>query len=400
MDPGLKTFPHGLEVARPSGQAPARVSRHDEGMTKLAAISIHAGIQAALLAVFLHASVAAADTVTLVTPMVYGTHLPGLGAPARQLAKALEERSKGTLRLDLKEPGDGTVPHEILDKVSDGKVDAGFATAGFWAAKVPAASLFGGYPFGPDAQGYLAWFNRGNGRALYQEMYDQAKVKVHVIPCGFGGAEAGGWFAKEITSKEDIQGLRMRIFGLGARVVSRLGAVPVLVPGSGLFQAFDDGKIDAAEVYTPAVDRTLGLQDVVKHLYMPGWHQPATVFELLINEERWATLGPERQALLETTCGERLQTTLSQSASLQASALAALTNQDGVRVLLWPDGVLEASREAWGEIAREEGVRDYFFKEVLEDIERFETGAEQTRLGPAPQAVEPAAAAGNQPAAR
>ena len=367
-------------------------------MAKSTVISIHAGIQAALLAVFLHASVAVADTVTLVTPMVYGTHLPGLGAPARQLAKALEERSKGTLRLDLKEPGDGTVPHEILDKVSDGKVDAGFATAGFWAAKVPAASLFGGYPFGPDAKGYLAWFNRGNGRALYQEMYDQAKVKVHVIPCGFGGAEAGGWFAKEITSKEDIEGLRMRIFGLGARVVSRLGAVPVLVPGSGLVQAFGEGKIDAAEIYTPAVDRTLGLQDVVKHLYMPGWHQPATVFELLINQERWAALGPERQALLEATCGERLQTTLSESATLQASALAALTNQDGVQVLPWPGDVLEALREAWGEIAREEGVRDYFFKEVLEDIERFETGAEQTRLGPAPQPVDPAAV-GKQPAA-
>ncbi len=361
--------------------------------------SIGIGFQAALLAVVLHASVAAADTVTLVTPMVYGTHLPGLGAPARQLAKALEEGSKGTLRLDLKEPGDGTVPHEILDKVSDGKVDAGFATAGFWAAKLPAASLFGGYPFGPDAKGYLAWFNRGNGRALYQEMYDQAKVKVHVIPCGFGGAEAGGWFAKEITSKEDIQGLRMRIFGLGARVVSRLGAVPVLVPGSGLVQAFKDGKIDAAELYTPVVDRTLGLQDVVKHLYMPGWYQPATVFELLINQERWTALGPERQQLIETTCGERLKTTLSQSATLQASALAALTTQDGVRVLPWPGGVLEALREAWGEIAREEGVRDYFFNEVLEDIERFEMGAEQTRLGPASQAVEPAAA-GQQPAAR
>jgi len=224
-------------------------------------------------------------------------------------------------------------------------------------------------------------------------------VKVHVIPCGFGGAEAGGWFAKEITSKEDIEGLRMRIFGLGARVVSRLGAVPVLVPGSGLVQAFDDGKIDAAEVYTPAVDRTLGLQDKVKHLYMPGWHQPATVFELLINQERWTALGPERQQLIETTCGERLQATLSQSATLQASALAALTDQDGVRVLPWPDGVLDALREAWGEIAREEGVRDYFSKEVLEDIERFEMGAEQTRLGPAPQAVEPAAA-GQQPAAR
>lgn len=362
-------------------------------------------LAAALLGALLYAGGAAAETVTLVTPIAYGTHMPGLGAPARDLAKTLAERSDGTVTLDLKEPGDGTLPHEILDKVSDGKVDAGYATAGFWAAKVPAASLFGGFPFGPDAKGYLAWLTQGNGRGLYQEMYDQAKVNVHVIPCGFGGAESGGWFVKQIESADDIDGLRVRIFGLGARVISRIGAVPVLVPGSELVEAFKKDKIDAAEVYTPAVDRTLGLQDEVKFLYMPGWHQPATVFELLVNKDRWAALGPERQSLIETTCGERLQSTLSESATLQASALAALTNKDGVQVLPWPNDVLDALREAWGEVAREEGVRDYFFKEVLQDIEKFE--ARQDAKNDAPGAARESAsvppseaAAGPKPAAR
>ena len=335
-------------------------------------------------AALLIAAPAAADTVTLVTPVVYGTHLPGLGQPALTLARTLKERSAGSLQLDLKQPGDGTVPHEILDKVSDGKVDAGFATASFWAAKMPAASLFGGYPFGPDAKGYLAWFDRGNGRTLYQEMYDQAKLKVHVIPCAFGGAESGGWFAKEIASKKDFEGLRMRIFGLGARVVSRLGAVPVLVPGSGLNEAFEKGNIDAAEVYTPAVDRTLGLQDEVKRIYMPGWQQPATVLELLINKDRWTALGPERQDLIETTCREMLQRTLSENAGLQAGALAELTNRDGVRIETLPDDVLDALRAAWGEVVKEEGIRDFFFKEVFEDIAKFEASPPDAPATPAP----------------
>jgi TRAP-type mannitol/chloroaromatic compound transport system substrate-binding protein len=378
----------GLPVKLRPGQG-----RFRRDMTRSAAKRIQAGA----LAVLLQLGAANAGTVTLVTPIAYGTHLPGLGAPARELAKAIKECSNGALALDLKEPGDGTLPHEILDKVSDGKVDAGFSTPGFWAAKLPAASLFGGFPFGPDAKGYLAWLNKGNGRALHQEMYDQAKVNVHVIPCGFGGAEAGGWFAKEITSKKDIDGLRMRIFGLGARVISRIGAVPVLVPGSELIEAFKKGKIDAAEVYTPAVDRTLGLQEVAKRLYMPGWHQPATLFELLINKDRWAALGPENQALIETTCGERLQATLSETAILQSSALSALTNQDGVQLLPWPQDVLDALREAWGEIAQEEGIRDYFFKEVLADLEKFEArshGGQDSKAqdAKAPNAKAPAAA--------
>ncbi|MEM9592570.1 MAG: TRAP transporter substrate-binding protein [Pseudomonadota bacterium] len=317
---------------------------------------------------------APAEVVTLETPVAFGTHVPGLGTPARELAKRLKERSDGTLQLDLKEPGDGTAPFEILDKVSDGKVDAGFATAGYWAAKLPAASLFGGYPFGPSAREYQQWFNRGHGRALYQEMYDQAKVKVHVVPCAFGGAEAGGWFSKEVNSVADMDGLRIRIFGLGARVIMRLGAIPVLVPGSQIAEAFADGKIDAAEAYTPAVDRANGLQDAAKILYQPGWSQPATVFEFLVNQDRWDALGPERQSLIESTCGEMLQRTLSESKNQQSAALSAFVNQDGVRILQLPEDIQAALRKGWDEVAQEEGVRDYLFKEVLADIETFRSG--------------------------
>jgi TRAP-type mannitol/chloroaromatic compound transport system substrate-binding protein len=340
------------------------------------------------LALLAETIAAPAQTVTLETPVAYGTHVPGLGTPARDLARLLRERSDGAIQLDLKEPGDGTAPFEILDKVSDGKVDAGFSTAGYWAAKLPAASLFSGYPFGPTAKEYRDWFNRGHGRALYQEMYDQAKVKVHVIPCAFGGAEAGGWFADEITSVDDLDGLRIRIFGLGARVMMRLGAVPVLVPGSQIGEAFSEGKIDAAEAYTPAVDRANSLQDSAKILYQPGWIQPATVFEFLINTDRWDSLGPERQSLIERTCGEMLQKTLSASTNLQSAALTAFANQDSVRILSLPDDVEEALREGWKQVAEEEGVRDYLFKEVLEDIEAFRSGgvdgenAEETAADP------------------
>lgn len=344
-------------------------------------------VRMALVAVALMlapAPAAGSEPTTLVTPVVYGTHLPGLGRPAVTLAREIKKRSNGALELDLKQPGEGPAPYEILDKVSDGKVDAGFATASFWAAKIPTAPLFAGFPFGPDAKGYLAWFNKGNGRTLYQEMYDEAGLNVHVIPCAFGGAEAGGWFAKEITGKKDIEGLRMRIFGLGARVMARAGAIPVLVPGSGLADAFKDGKIDAAELYTPAVDRTQGLQDAAKLIYMPGWHQPETVLELLINKDRWNGLGEEGQDLIEAVCRDQLQSSLGESAGLQAEALASLSAKDGVRVLPWPDDVLAALRQSWAEVAEEESVRDKVFKEVLDDLKAFEAGPADAAATPPP----------------
>ncbi len=334
---------------------------------------------------------AEAEPVRFVTPLVYGTHLPGLGDPAVKLATLLKERSAGALVLDLKEPGDGTKPQEILDKVSAGTVDAGFATSSLWAAKLPAAPLFSGFPFGPDAREYLAWFEKGNGRKLYQEMYDNAGVKVHVMPCAFGGAEAGGWFAKEINSASDFKGLRIRIFGLGGRVMSRLGATTVLVPGGDLAAAFAANKIDAAELSTPAIDARHALKDKIKLIYMPGWQQPETVLELLVNKDRWNALSEHQRGLISGACLASLQATLADSARLQAEALANLTAKNGVRVEQWPEAVLSSLRSAWGEIAREEGDRDYFFKTVLDDIAKFRDGAQKETAPAPPTAAAPEA---------
>lgn len=360
---------------------------------------------AGLLVPSLSTLAAGAEPVRLVTPVVYGTHLPGLGAPAASFAKLLEKRSSGGLILELKEPGDGTKPDAILAKVSDGKVDAGFATASFWAARLPAAPLFSGYPFGLDAAQYFAWFDQGNGRKLYQEMYDQAGLKVHVIPCAFGGAETGGWFAKEIKAAADLKGLRMRIFGLGGRVMARAGATTVLVPGGDLEAAFVKKKIDAAEIYTPAVDERQGLKDKVKLIYMPGWQQPETVLELLVNKDRWDALSEEQRGLIESACRESLQATLADSPRLQTEALTKMTAENGVRVEQMPEEVLSALRAAWGEIAKEEGDRDYFFRTVLEDIAKFRDAAQGGSAqapspGAAPTAVPPApnAAAETKPA--
>lgn len=324
----------------------------------------------AILLLGLAASVAiAAEPVTLTMPTAYGTHLPGLGDSAAKLVKLVAEHSGGAILLDLKEPGDGTKPQEILEKVASGKVDAGFATASLWAAKLPAAILFSGFPFGPDARTYVDWFLAGNGRKFYQDLYDQAGLRVHVIPCAFGGGETSGWFAKEIRSPEDLKGLRMRIFGLGARVMTKLGATTVLVPGGTLGEAFDRKEIDAAEFLTPSIDLKQGLQDHVELLYVPGWHQPETVLELLVNREKWDALGAE-QGVLEGACKDLLATTLAENAERQATALAQFTAK-GVRIETWSGDLPKAFRDAWNEVAREESDRDIYFRVVLTDLENF-----------------------------
>ena len=335
----------------------------------------------AVLLLGLATAAMAAEPVRLAMPIAYGTHLPGLGDSAKKLVKLVAERSAGTLELDLKEPGDGTKPQEILEKVASGKVDAGFATASLWAGRLPAATLFAGFPFGPDGKTYVDWFTSGNGRKLYQDLYGQAGLRVHVIPCAFGGAETSGWFSREVKTPDDLKGLRMRIFGLGGRVMAKLGATTVLVPGGLIGQAFDRKEIDAAEYLTPMIDVKQGLQDHAKLLYVPGWHQPESVLELLVNRDTWDSLGTGRQALLEGVCTDLLAATLAENAKLQADALAQLVGE-GVRIETWSGDLPKAFRDAWNEVAKEESDRDIYFRVVLTDLENFRA---QRRARAAPE---------------
>lgn len=218
--------------------------------------------------------------VILKMPVAYQTKLPALGTPVVKLADNLEKISQGTVKLKVYQPNKLVAPLEILDAVSSGKTQAGFASAGYWAGKITAAPLFSSIPFGPEASEYMAWMYYGNGWKLYQEMYDQAGYHVKVFPCAILTPETSGWFAKPIHSAEDLKGLRMRFFGLGAKVMQKLGVSASLLPSGEIFPALERGVLDATEFSMPAIDERLGFHKIVKYNYFPGWHQQSSILEL------------------------------------------------------------------------------------------------------------------------
>ena len=196
-----------------------------------------------------------AEPVRLVMPVVYGTHLPGLGEPA---CAACQARQAALRRRYRARPETAWRRHRAARDPRQGVARAGrrrlrhgelLGREGSGCGAVRRLSVR------PRRQGLCRLVLRRQRAKLYQEMYDEAELNVHVIPCAFGGGEASGWFAKEIREPDDIKGFRMRSFGLGGRVMSRLGATTVLVPGGKLGKAFDKHEIDGAEFLTPAVDR-------------------------------------------------------------------------------------------------------------------------------------------------
>ncbi|WP_299474936.1 TRAP transporter substrate-binding protein [uncultured Roseibium sp.] len=315
----------------------------------------------------------AADKLLLKVPVAFSTELPSLGTPIPRVAEEVEVMSAGTLRMKVYEPGKLVPPFEILDAVSSGKINAGYTTAGYWAGKIPAAPLFSAIPFGPEAGEYMAWIYYGNGLDLYQRMYDEAGYNVKVLPCAVIAPETSGWFSKEINSADDLKGLKMRFFGLGGKVMEKLGVATSLLPGGEIFPALEKGAIDATEFSMPAIDQRLGFHKVAKYNYFPGWHQQATVFELLINKDVWNAASEQHQHILAEACKASMADSFAEGEALQFDALKRNVEENGVEIRKWSPEMLQLFRDTWEEVAAEESANNAYFAEVYADLTAFRT---------------------------
>ncbi|WP_425038230.1 TRAP transporter substrate-binding protein [Primorskyibacter sp. S187A] len=329
---------------------------------------------AAAAAILTAPAAMAADKLLLKTPIAFSTALPGLGSPIPRVAEQLDLMSGGTLRMKVYEPGKLVPPFEILDAVSSGKINSGYTTAGYWAGKIPAAPLFSAVPFGPEAGEYMAWLYYGGGLDLYQEMYDQAGYNVHVMPCAVIAPETSGWFASEINTPEDLSGLKMRFFGLGGKVMQKLGVATSLLPGGEIFPALEKGAIDATEFSMPAIDARLGFHKLVKFNYFPGWHQQATVFELMINKDVWNEASEQHQAIITNACKASMADSFAEGEAIQHAALIDNVENNGVQIKTWNDEMLATFRQTWEDVAAEEAANDPFFAKVLTNMNEFRDG--------------------------
>lgn len=316
----------------------------------------------------------AADKIMLKTPVSFSTELPGLGTPIVRIAEDLDAISGGAIKMKVYEPGKLVPAFEILDAVSSGKINSGFTISGYWAGKIPAAPLFSAVPFGPDAPEYMAWMYYGDGLKLYQEMYDQAGYNVHVIPCTIIAPETSGWFAEEITSADQLNGMKMRFFGLGGKVMQKLGVATSLLPGGEIFPALEKGAIDATEFSMPAIDQRLGFHKLVKYNYFPGWHQQSTIIELLLNKDEWNALTPQLQAQIEVTCRAQMSESLAEGEAIQYAAMKRNVDEFGVKIVNWSDEFLDLFRTTWEEVAAEEAAKDAFFNKVYTNLSEFREG--------------------------
>tara|TARA_B100002051_G_C16716727_1_gene629913 strand:+ start:315 stop:1388 length:1074 start_codon:yes stop_codon:yes gene_type:complete len=291
-----------------------------------------------------------------------------IGEGGLNFIKRIDTVSNGSIKIKFFEPGALVPPLEVFDAVSTGAVDAGWSTAGYWAGKIPAVQFFTAVPFGPNASEFLAWYHEGGGKQLWEEIY--ARHNLHPVQCELISPEASGWFKNEITSLDDLKGLKMRFFGLGAKVMDKVGANTQLLAGGDIYPALELGTIDATEFAMPSIDLDLGFYQIAKHYYFPGWHQPASALELMINLDKWNALSESQKAQIEATCSENVVKTLAMAESRQPKALEELQSK-GVTLHRWSDEVLAELEAAWFEVVEEESASNEDFARVWNSLSEF-----------------------------
>lgn len=309
-----------------------------------------------------------ADPLRLRMASAYASSLPQMGTLAKRVETEIWKVSGGTLEIRFHEPGALVPAAEMFGAVSAGAIEAAFSSPGFWADRIKALTLFSAVPFGPPPDEYLAWMYFGGGIETYDEIYERHNIKS--LPCGIVAPEAAGWFRTEIVAVQDLKGLRMRIGGLGARVLEKLGVTPVTLSADRILRAFESGAIDAAEFSMPAVDQSLGFEHMARYYYFPGWHQPATMFDLMINLETWRALTSTQKAQIESVCGDNIRQGLAEGEALQFQALKAL-GAKGVVVRRWAPAILKALESAWKTVVAEEIANDKEFARLWQSLVRF-----------------------------
>ncbi|MFC2992749.1 TRAP transporter substrate-binding protein [Halomonas tibetensis] len=328
-------------------------------MTKFALTGLAAGVALAAITT----SAQAQESVRWQVPIAFPSHLVGLSTPVVHLSESLAAVSGGSINLRYYEPGELIPPFEILDAVSEGRYPAGFTWVGYDQGSIPSLPLFAGAPFGMEPPAYLAWHYHGDGHELLKEIYEP--YNVHPLLCSMIGPEAAGWFAEPLESLDQIDGLRIRFAGIGGRVMERLGASVTMLPGGELYQAMERGTIDATEFSAPAVDRILGMQEIVNNYVLPGWHQTFTTAHLLINKDAWDELEDSTRAQIDMGCRSATLFGFAESEWENPQALRDFQDE-GVNAQVLPEEILEALREVTYEVQADIAEEDEMFGRVLQ----------------------------------
>ncbi len=291
---------------------------------------------------------------------------------ATRFADRVAAMTGGKFMITAQPSGEVVPPLEILQNIETDSIQAGHTASYYYTGLDPATAFGTALPFGLTARQQNAWLYEGGGLDLLQAFYKD-KFNAIQFPAGNTGVQMGGWFNKEIKSTADLEGLVMRIPGLGSQVMSKLGVTVQVLPGGEIFQALQTGAIDATEWVGPYDDTTMGFDDVTEFYYHPGWWEPGPSLEVQIPLPKWNALPEVYQEIIKTAAYEANTTMMALYDVRNPVSLQEILDKGKIKILPFPDDVMAAAEEASFEIFDESAAASSDFASIFEEWKPFRT---------------------------
>ena len=300
----------------------------------------------------------------------FGSSLRAMYGAAELLAENVERMSGGSFQIRLFEAGELVPALQILDAVQDGSIDAGQTAGYYYTGKNPALAFDTCVPFGLAPRQQAAWLRHGGGLEALRKRY--ADFGIINFPAGNTGVQMGGWFRRAVGGAADLAGLKMRIPGLGGKVMDALGVSVQNLAGGDIYPALERGAIDATEWVGPYDDEQLGFHKVASHYYYPGWWEPGPELSFLVGTKAWNDLSAEHQAIFEAATQQaaaHMQTVYDRE---NPRALERLL-QFGTQVVPFEQDLMRAAQEASEDLLSTEAAGDGGYTDLLESWRSFRT---------------------------
>ncbi len=306
---------------------------------------------------------------TWIASTTWSPHFPIVGEGMDMLAEQVKIMSNGRLMIKVYGAGEIVPAFELFDAVSQGAIQIGHGASYYWTGKIPSAGFFCSTPFGLNAQQMNAWLIAGGGMALWEEIY----AKYNIIPfvCGNTGVQMGGWFRKEINSAADLQGLKMRMPGLGGKIISRAGASATQIVGGEIYTSLERGVIDGAEWIGPYHDYKMGFYQVAKYYYYPGWHETGSTLEMMVNKAAFEKLPPDLREIVISAAARANSWMLAEFEAKNNFYLKKLVQEEKVQLRKFPEDILQTLKKATEEVIGEIVAADPISKKVYEHQTAF-----------------------------
>src|SRR5262245_57549351 len=305
-------------------------------------------------------------------PTTWTPALDVMQGAAHQVARTVEEMTAGRLRIEVFPAGQIMPALGCFDAASQGGIESFMGASYYWANKEPAVQWFTSVPFGMNPEGMATWYFQSDGMKLWEETY--AAFNLVPRPGVATGPQMAGWFRRKINTHADFKGLKMRIPGLGGKVVAKAGGTVVLTPGGEIYSALERGVIDATEWVGPHDDMKLDLQNTARYYYYPGWHEPATVLEFVFNKKAYDALPVDLRRILDHAVMASQVLGLAEYEAKNNLALHKLKTEwkGKVEIIALPAPVMKDLRKLTSDVLRQESEKSPMATKVYASFTKFQ----------------------------